>query len=168
MEKNCYKKFSGGLQEYYKMNVIHLRVGNFCNEIVLIKQYNVPNFDKKFIMKNSDLNLNTIQTIYDFGNFTKSQIKTLNFYLSDSKYKNKFEKIRKDEKVVLDLKNNINLFLNETKTECNISFFYHRSSELIDIMIEYYDLLNRYDELFNAILFKTQKSKSRNAESLAV
>ena len=58
--------------------------------------------------------------------------------------------------------------LNEIKTECNISFFYHRSSELINIMIEYYDLLNRYDELFNAILFKTQESKSRNAESLAV
>ena len=60
------------------------------------------------------------------------------------------------------------MFLNETKTECNISFFYHRSSELIDIMIEYYDLLNRYDELFNAILFKTKESESRNAESLAV
>ncbi len=119
-------------------------------------------------MKNNDLNLNTIQTIYDFGNFSKSQINILNFYLSDSKYKNEFEKIRKDEKVVLDLKNNINLFLNETKKECNISFFYHRSSELIDIMIEYYDLLNRYDELFNAILLKTQESKSRNAESLAV
>ena len=119
-------------------------------------------------MKNNDLNLNTIQTIYDFGNFSKSQINILNFYLSDSKYKNKFEKIRKDEKAVLDLKNNINLFLNETKKECNISFFYHRSSELIDIMIEYYDLLNRYDELFNAILFKTQESKSRNAEGLAV
>ena len=119
-------------------------------------------------MKNNDLNLNTIQTIYDFGNFSKSQIKILNFYLSDSKYKNEFEKIRKDEKVVLDLKNNIDVFLNETKTECNISFFYHRSSELIDIMIEYYDLLNRYDELFNAILLKTQESKSHNAESLAV
>jgi len=35
-------------------------------------------------------------------------------------------------------------------------------------MIEYYDLLNRYDELFNAILLKTQESESRNAESLAV
>ena len=119
-------------------------------------------------MQDNHLNLNTIQTFYDFGNFTKSQIKTLNFYLSDSKYKNEFEKIRKDEKVVLDLKNSINLFLNETKSECNISFFYHRSSELIDIMIEYYDLLNRYDELFNAILLKTQESESRNAESLAV
>ena len=119
-------------------------------------------------MHTNHLNLNTIQTIYDFGNFTKSQIKTLNFYLSDSKYNNEFEKIRKDEKVVLDLKNNINVFLNETKTECNISFFYHRSSELIDIMIEYYDLVNRYDQLFNAILFKTQESKSPNAESLVV
>ena len=119
-------------------------------------------------MKNNDLNLNTIQTIYDFGKFSESQIKTLNFYLLDSKYKNEFEKIRKDEKVVLGLKNNINLFLNETKKECNISFFYHRSTELIDIMIEYYDLLNRYDALFNEILFKTQESKSRNAESLAV
>ena len=119
-------------------------------------------------MKNNDLNLNTIQTIYDFGSLTKSQINILNFFLSDTKYKNEFEKIRKDEKVVLDLKNNINLFLNETKTECNISFFYHRSSELIDIMIEYYDLLNRYDQLFNAILFKTQESKSPNAESLVV
>jgi len=28
--------------------------------------------------------------------------------------------------------------------------------------------LNRYDELFNAILLKTQESESRNAESLAV
>ena len=126
------------------------------------------NFNKKFIMENNNLNLNTVQTIYDFGKFTKSQIKTLNFYLSDSKYKNEFGKIRKDEKVVLDLKNNINVFLNETKTECNISFFYHRSSELIDIMIEYYDLVNRYDQLFNAILFKTQESKSPNAESLVV
>ena len=40
----------------------------------------------------------------------------LTFYLSDSKYKNKFEKIRKDEKVVLDLKKNIDVFLNEIKT----------------------------------------------------
>ena len=119
-------------------------------------------------MKNNHLNLNTIQTIYDFGNFSKSQIKILNFYLSDSKYKNEFKKIRKDEKVVLDLKNNINLFLNKTKTECNISFFYHRSSELIDIMIEYYDLINRYDELFDAILLITQESKSRISESFAV
>ena len=53
------------------------------------------------------------------------------------------KKIRKDEKVVLDLKK-ILMCLNEIKTECNISFFYLRSSELIDIMIEYYDLLNRY------------------------
>ena len=119
-------------------------------------------------MKNNHLNLNTIQTIYDFGNFTKSQINIFNFYLSNSKFKNEFEKIRKDEKVVLDLKKNIDVFLNETKTECNISFFYHRSTELIDIMIDYYDLINRYDELFNAILFKTQKSKSRNADSLVV
>ena len=92
----------------------------------------------------------------------------LTFIYQTRNTKMKFEKIRKDEKVVLDLKKNIDVFLNETKTECNISFFYHRSSELIDIMIEYYDLLNRYDELFNAILLKTQESKSRNAESLAV
>ena len=38
MEKNSYKKVSGRLQEYFKMNAIHLRVGDFCNEIVLIKQ----------------------------------------------------------------------------------------------------------------------------------
>ena len=69
---------------------------------------------------------------------------------------------------VLDLKKNIDVFLNEIKTEYNVSFFYHRSSELIDIMIEYYDLLNRYDELFNAILLKTQESESHKAESLAV
>ena len=119
-------------------------------------------------MKNNDLNLNTIQTIYDFGNFSKSQINILNFYLSDTKYKNKFEKIRKDEKVVLDLKKNIDVFLNEIKTEYNVSFFYQRSSELIDVMIEYYDLLSRYDELFNAILFKTQEFKSRDAERLVV
>ena len=112
-------------------------------------------------MKNNNLNLNTIQTVYDFGNFTKSQINILNFYLSNSKYKNKFKKIRKDEKVVLDLKKNIDVFLNEIKTECNISFFYHRSSELIDVMIEYYDLINRYDELFNAILFKTKNPSQR-------
>ena len=55
-------------------------------------------------MQNNNLNLNTIQTVYDFRNFTKSQIYILNFYLSNSKYKNKFKKIRKDEKVVLDLK----------------------------------------------------------------
>ena len=120
MEKNSYKKVSGRLQECYKINVIHLRVGDFCNEIVLIKQYYESNFDKKFIMKNNDLNLNTIQTIYDFGNFSKSQINVVNFYLSDSKYKKKFEKIRKDEKVVLDLKKNIVVFLNEIKTECNV------------------------------------------------
>ena len=119
-------------------------------------------------MKNNDLNLNTIQTIYDFGNFTKSQINILNFYLSDSKYKKKFEKIRKDEKVVLDLKKNIDVFLNEIKTEYNVSFFYQRSSELIDVMIEYYDLINRYDELFNAILFKNQEYKANDAERLVV
>ena len=45
-------------------------------------------------MKNNHLNLNTIQTIYDFGNFTKSQIKILNLYLWVTKYKNEFEKIR--------------------------------------------------------------------------
>ena len=119
-------------------------------------------------MKNNNLNLNTIETIYNFGNFTKSQINILNFYLSNLKYKNRFEEIRKDEKVVLDLKKNIDVFLNEIKTECNVSFFYLRSSELIDVMIEYYDLLNRYDELFNAILLKTHESESRSAESLAV
>lgn len=119
-------------------------------------------------MKNNNLNLNTIKTVYDFRNFTKSQINILNFYLSDMKYKNKFEKIRKDEKVVLDLKKNMDVFFNEVKTECNVSFFYQRSSELIDVMIEYYDLINRYDELFNAILFKTQESKSRDAERLVV
>ena len=119
-------------------------------------------------MKNNNLNLNTIETIYNFGNFTKSQINILNFYLSNLKYKNRFEEIRKDEKVVLDLKKNIDVFLNEIKTECNVSFFYLRSSELIDVMIEYYDLLNRYDELFNAILFKTQEFKSRDAERLVV
>ena len=79
-----------------------------------------------------------------------------------------FRELSMFDKSSIDLKKNIDLFLNETKTEYNISFFYHRSSELIDIMIEYYDLLNRYDELFNAILLKTQESESRNAESLAV
>ena len=49
-----------------------IRVGDFCNEIVLIKQYYESNFDKKFIMKNNDLNLNTIQTIYDFGNLAST------------------------------------------------------------------------------------------------
>ena len=122
----------------------------------------------KITMKNNNLNLNTIKTLYDFGNFTKSQINILNFYLSYSKYKNKFEKIRKDEKVVLDLKKNIDVFLNEIKTECNVSFFYHRSSELIDLIIEYYDLINRYDELFNAILFKNQDYKSNDVERLVV
>ena len=39
MEKDFYKKVSGRLQECYKMNVIHLKVCDFCNEIVLIKQY---------------------------------------------------------------------------------------------------------------------------------
>ena len=53
-------------------------------------------------MQNNNLNLNTIQTVYDFRNLTKSQINILNFYLSNSKYKNKFKKNRKDEKVVLD------------------------------------------------------------------
>ncbi len=60
------------------------------------------------------------------------------------------------------------MFLNEIKTECNVSFFYHRSSELIDLVIEYYDLINRYDELFNAILFKNQDYKTNDAERLVV
>ena len=60
------------------------------------------------------------------------------------------------------------MFLNEIKTECNVSFFYHRSSELIDLIIEYYDLINRYDELFNAILFKNQDYKTNDAERLVV
>tara|TARA_Y100001954_G_C15392592_1_gene398760 strand:+ start:84 stop:266 length:183 start_codon:yes stop_codon:yes gene_type:complete len=60
------------------------------------------------------------------------------------------------------------VFLNEIKTECNVSFFYHRSSELIDLVIEYYDLINRYDELFNAILFKNQDYKTNDAERLVV
>ena len=122
----------------------------------------------KITMKNNNLNLNTIKTVYDFRNFTKLQINILNFYLSDLKYKNKFEKIRKDEKVILDLKKNIDVFLNEIKTECNVSFFYHRSSELIDLIIEYYDLINRYDELFNAILFKNQDYKTNVVERLVV
>ena len=49
-------------------------------------------------MKNNNLNLNT-KTLYDFGNFTKSQINILNFYLSYSKYKNKFEKLEKMKKL---------------------------------------------------------------------
>ena len=60
------------------------------------------------------------------------------------------------------------MFLNEIKTECNVSFFYQWSSELIDVMIEYYDLLNKYDELFNAILFKNQDYKDNDAERLVV
>ena len=50
-------------------------------------------------MKNNNLNLNTIKTVYDFRNFTKSQINILNFYLSDLKYKNKFEKLKKMKKL---------------------------------------------------------------------
>ncbi len=38
MKKKSYKKVSEKLQKGYKMNVIHLRVCDFCNEIVLIKQ----------------------------------------------------------------------------------------------------------------------------------
>ena len=60
------------------------------------------------------------------------------------------------------------MFLNEIKTECNVSFFYHRSSELIDLIIEYYDLINRYDELLNAILFKIQDYKTNDVERLVV
>ena len=60
------------------------------------------------------------------------------------------------------------MFLNEIKTECNVSFFYRRSSELIDLIIEYYDLINRYDELFDAILFKNQDYKTNDAERLVV
>lgn len=119
-------------------------------------------------MKNNNLNLNTIKTVYDFRSFTKSQISILNSYLSDLKYKNKFEIIRKDEKVVLDLKKNIDVFLNEIKTQCNVSYFYQRSSELIDVMIEYYNLLNRYDELFKAILFENQEYKAKDAERLVL
>lgn len=43
----------------------------------------------KITMKNNNLNLNTIKTVYDFGNLTKSQINILNFYLSNLKYKKK-------------------------------------------------------------------------------
>jgi len=39
----------------------------------------------KITMKNNNLNLNTIKTVYDFGNLTKSQINILNFYLSNLK-----------------------------------------------------------------------------------
>ena len=49
MEKNSYKKVSGRLQEYYKINVIHLRDCDFCNEIVLINQYYESNFDKNLL-----------------------------------------------------------------------------------------------------------------------
>ena len=45
-----------------------------------------------------------------FETLQSQKINILNFYLSNSKYKNKFEKIRKDEKVVLDLKKNIDVF----------------------------------------------------------
>lgn len=55
-------------------------------------------------MKNNNLNLNTIKTFYYFGKFTRSQINSLNLYLSNSKYKNKIKKIRKDKKVVLTFK----------------------------------------------------------------
>ena len=142
----------------------------FCVFVINLYQSNdnICEILIKITMKNNNLKLNSIKTVYDFGNFTKSQINILNFYLSNSKYKNKFEKIRKDEKVVLDLKKNIDVFLNEIKTECNVSFFYHRSSELIDLIIEYYDLINRYDELFNAILFKNQDYKSNDVERLVV
>ena len=142
----------------------------FCVFVINLYQSNdnISEILIKITMKNNNLKLNSIKTVYDFGNFTKSQINILNFYLSNSKYKNKFEKIRKDEKVVLDLKKNIDVFLNEIKTECNVSFFYHRSSELIDLIIEYYDLINRYDELFNAILFKNQDYKTNVVERLVV
>ena len=76
--------------------VINLYPSNNIISQTLIKIYY---YEKQQFKK-----LNTIQTVYDFGNFTKSQINIVNFYLSNSKYKNKFEKIRKDEKVVLDLK----------------------------------------------------------------
>ena len=49
MEKNSYKKVSVRLQECYKMNDIHLRVSDFCNEIVLIKQYYESNFDENLL-----------------------------------------------------------------------------------------------------------------------
>ena len=49
MEKKNYKTVSGRLQECYKMNVIHLRDCDFCNEIVLINQYYEPNFDKNLL-----------------------------------------------------------------------------------------------------------------------
>ena len=49
MEKNSYKKVSARLQNGYKMNVIHLRDCDFCNEIVLINQYYESNFDKNLL-----------------------------------------------------------------------------------------------------------------------
>ena len=47
-------------------------------------------------------------------------------------------------------------------------FFIIEAQKLIDLIIEYYDLINRYDELFNAILFKNQDYKTNDVERLVV
>ena len=64
------------------------------------------------------LNLNTIQTIYIWLLSRRSRLLTFTY---QTKYKNEFEKIRKDEKVVLIFKTILICFKRD-KEECNISF----------------------------------------------
>ena len=55
-------------------------------------------------MQKNNLNLNTIQTVYDFRNLTKSQIYILNFIYKTQNIKINLKKLERMKKVVLDLK----------------------------------------------------------------
>ena len=48
------------------------------------------------------------------------------------------------------LKKNKNI--HENLKDDNNSYYFNSSHELINLMIEYYDINNRYDKLFNEIL----------------
>ena len=62
-----------------------------------------------------------------------------------------WNKIRNDEQIILPLKEGIEIFLENLKDDNN-SYYFNRSYELINLMIEYYDINNRYDKLFKEIL----------------
>ena len=97
------------------------------------------------------VNLSKIDSLYDYGKFSQEELNELSSQISFSKYKNQYNKIRNDEQIILPLKEGIEIFLENLKDDNN-SYDFNRSYELINLMIEYYDINNRYDKLFNEIL----------------
>lgn len=97
------------------------------------------------------VNFNKIDSIYDYSKFSQEQLNELSLQISLSKYKNKYNKIRNDEQIILPLKEGIEIFLENLRDDSN-SYYFNRSSELVNLMIEHYDINNRYDLLFNEIL----------------